>query len=356
VVVAAGVVWHQNREPKYRGKTLSEWVRLNGRSNLGFNTEENPQEALRHFGTNALPYLVRAIQYQRPAWKAKFWALLRRIPMPKAQRRKLSIAAIGDMMRANDAQTAFQALGPIAAPAVPQLYRIMFASSNEQVSATAMHCLAAIGPAGLPVLRQALTNFAATATFRENAVQAVSEMDTNALPLVPTLLAWLHQTNHEIAYVAIMVLGELQLRPELVVPALTNKLGETTLRRDAMEALGSFEKEADSAIPHLLQLLNDPEAETAAGAASALADIGERADIVVPALVRLMIENRAEEVRGAAAMAIAQFGEKARLALPALEAALHHQDGSVREAARTALQMIAPETIETNSAAAAPRE
>jgi hypothetical protein len=51
-------------EPEYRGRSLSTWVMLNSGN---YNPEA--REALTHFGTNALPYFVRWIQYEKPGWR-----------------------------------------------------------------------------------------------------------------------------------------------------------------------------------------------------------------------------------------------------------------------------------------------
>src|SRR4051812_12829515 len=62
VVVVAAVVllWPRGeREPEYQGKKLSEWI----------GDEGNPRQAdaVRHIGTNALPFLIGWIRYETPA-------------------------------------------------------------------------------------------------------------------------------------------------------------------------------------------------------------------------------------------------------------------------------------------------
>jgi HEAT repeat protein len=373
IVVAALLVWRREHEPEYKGKRLSEWVSLNARRTMTYaplppgtnvhaawrpspkagafvDTGDDPEEALRHLGTNALPWLIRAVQYQRPPWKARLWALAHFLPVSRSQQRSWSRAAISDMMRGNDAVSAFHTLGDTATPAIPELSRLMFASKDEQVSRRAMQSLAGIGAPAVPVLSRALTNFAgADESFRYNAVEALAEMEIQALPAVPMLIQWLQDTNKEVAAVAVMALGELALWPNIVVPALTNKLQDPVLRRDVIEALGSFEKEGVPAIPHLLGFLNDTNAETVAGAASALGDIGEEADTVTTALAKLLTEHPDETVRGTAAASLSQFGEKARAAVPILRAASEHPNKDVREAAAAVLEELTVQPHATNS-------
>lgn len=340
ICAAVIAVWHREREPRYKGRNLGEWVSLNARKGVGYSAGDDPEEALRHFGTNALPFLIRDLQYQRPRWKARVWAWLHHLPVSRNQQRSWSRAALNDMMRGNDAVSAFQTLGDTATPAIPELRKLMFATQDEQTSRRAMQSLAGIGTPAVQALTRALTNFAAPESFRDNAVEALAQMELQALPAVPVLVQWLQDTNKEVVAIAITALGELALWPDIVVPALTNKLSEEDVRRDVMEALGSFEKGGAPAIPHLLAFLGDSQTQTVAAAASALGDIGEQPDMVTPALAKLLTEHPDETVRAAAAASLSQFGERARPAVPILRAALENPNKDVRDSAMSVLEAI----------------
>ena len=121
------------------------------------------------------------------------------------------------------------------------------------------------------------------------------------MPLVPILVDWLRSTNRQVVSVGIMGLGEIGLWPQLSVPALTNKLNDPAVRRDVIEALGSFEKDAVAAVPHLIGFLQDTNSEIVAAAASALGDIGDKAETVVPALANTLVQHSNQLVRAAAA-------------------------------------------------------
>src|SRR5580765_975729 len=97
VAVFAG----REREPEYGGKRLSEWVRRIGTTSaggrvrrMGIDTAE--MEAIRHIGTNALPYLVRFMRYEQPQWKAKLYGNLNRaLPFDLVDKREaLAIGAV----------------------------------------------------------------------------------------------------------------------------------------------------------------------------------------------------------------------------------------------------------------------
>jgi HEAT repeat protein len=121
------------------------------------------------------------------------------------------------------------------------------------------------------------------------------------------------------------------------------------LRKDIIEALGSFETDGAPAVPHLLGFLTNSDVEIVAGAASALGDIGEEANLVAPALAKLLSENPHETVRAAAAASLSQFGDKARPAIPILRTALDHPNKDVREAAASVLQALSGSDAATNA-------
>jgi len=66
-------LWPSEREPEYKGITLTKYLdRAAGSPN------EELTEAIKHIGTNALPYLLRAVDYHPPRWKfALGWKILK---------------------------------------------------------------------------------------------------------------------------------------------------------------------------------------------------------------------------------------------------------------------------------------
>ncbi len=63
---------------------------------------------------------------------------------------------------------------------------------------------------------------------------------------------------------------------------------------------------------------------------------------VVPALIEALNDKRDDDVRWSAAIGLGYFGEEARDAIPALQAAQHDHDARVREGAGVALSRIDP--------------
>ena len=86
--VVVAVVWPREREPEYKGKRLSEWLTLwepnyvPGGGLGDKNRRVEAQMAVRHIGTNALPWLLRWVRYEQPAWKGKAYSFMEKMPPP----------------------------------------------------------------------------------------------------------------------------------------------------------------------------------------------------------------------------------------------------------------------------------
>jgi HEAT repeat protein len=76
----------------------------------------------------------------------------------------------------------------------------------------------------------------------------------------------------------------------------------------------------------------------------------EDAGKVIPALIESLQGKQSGDVRWSAAIGLGHFGERAKEAIPALEAAEHDRDARVREAARVALSRIDPNRFPASSA------
>ena len=80
LVGALAVVLLPSWEPSYEGKRLSEWVDSYSYSiDRGQYTPKQRDQAILGIGTNALPYLLKWIRYERPAWKMKLAMPVNRI-------------------------------------------------------------------------------------------------------------------------------------------------------------------------------------------------------------------------------------------------------------------------------------
>ena len=170
----------REREPVYGGRKLSEWLDY-------YSFPEPPQaEAVRHIGTNALPYLVKWLGYERPVWKSRLAARYKKLPhrmINRSVENWLSGAREERLMGA--AFLGFGILGPDAAPAVPELTRVM---QNTNSALPALHAemgLTLIRRAGFLRFEVALNS---QAGLRNPPIFSVEIVGTNRLEILASVV------------------------------------------------------------------------------------------------------------------------------------------------------------------------
>jgi len=149
VLAAVGLVVAliPSKEPSYGGKRLSEWL-----------TDPHPsmmdrRDAMRHIGTNAIPYLVEWIQYE-PSWlKMQGIGFLNWLMRPvhrSFEDRKWT--------RARGAVDAFVALGPRADTCLPELVLVLNETHASCVVERTTFAIERFGDKGLWLLEERMTN------------------------------------------------------------------------------------------------------------------------------------------------------------------------------------------------------
>jgi hypothetical protein len=270
----------RRNEPSFQGRTLSEWLSdiENARDDRAAEPANN---AVRQIGTNAIPYLLGMMRAEDSKLKETFNTLV-----TKAHIYRLRISDAGE--KHLRALLGFEALGPQAGSAIPELTVLV---NDPKIARFATLGLVNISPDGVE---------AATPGLRS----------TN--PLV----------RREIAG----VLGTLG-----IVRFTTNA---TPARMAVLRAQAEF------AVPPLIGALNDSDELTRARAGTSLGLLGQKPEIVVPALIRNLAETNGWRIPASAAKGLSRFGSNAVAALPALKAIAGHQDSRVRETVATAIQSI----------------
>src|SRR2546423_7407990 len=115
------VIWPPNGEPRYGGKKLSEWLKAS--ENRA--SEKEAAVAVRHMGTNALPYLIEWVRESegKMRFRARVYFYLRSQRwLPQSLRYRF----IGN--QDDKRKLAFEALrilGSEAAPAIPGFVRML---------------------------------------------------------------------------------------------------------------------------------------------------------------------------------------------------------------------------------------
>jgi len=132
----------QASEPKYQSRTLTSYLEGPWKQIDGPQTE-NPhfapdEKAIRVIGTNGIPTLLRLIEAQDPAWRQKWYALLKRQSVVHFEIRDATRKRELGCLR-------FHILGNIAKPAVPKLVQLLNHPAFE-VRAAATNCLREIKP------------------------------------------------------------------------------------------------------------------------------------------------------------------------------------------------------------------
>jgi HEAT repeat protein len=235
-------------------------------------------------------------------------ALIRLLGSDDSEVRKAAIEALGG-------------IGPAAASAVPALVAAMERTSDPMDFVYGEWTLGRIGPgahAAAPFLFSAITNGPAHAVrfWAEADLVRMKEIPietfvgrlqetsdptnwmframtmrvwfrTNAEPAIPYLLPGLTHTNRGIQLGAILALGNIHLRPDLCVPAITSyvRSSESTniwgssspLRTSGLDALARFKSAAKPAVPALLECLQDANEDTRRAATNALVEIDPEA-------------------------------------------------------------------------------
>ncbi len=373
LVLAALLVFSNYREPTYLNIPLSAWVddygqgqgrfrrsgrstqlvpavtpwiedyaKLRGRVVLNFPT---PAEAIDHIGPAALPYLIRWIQYQPPRWFE--WCNRHGVPLKKFKFIQASIDRHN--LRVEGALCALRQLGPRAAPALPQLTRIV-AGTRTNISDRAVMVLMNMGPPAAPALATALTN--QHIRFRATIAVQLGYLGTNAYPALPHLMNCLYDSDATISNAASTALGHL--RGNFFVPAVLPYLHapDATLRAHAVRVLDQFGMDSPRVIPALGTALHDSDAGVRVAAAEALGHWTMNYSETVP-LLSTSLDDPNPAVRAAAARSLGKLGDGSMPAMPALLKALKDPSLSVRSNATYALRSIDPALLkdkESNSA------
>lgn len=282
VLVMAGLgvlglcwVWCiRHREPVYQGKSLSGWLRVYRRPIGAMAPGVSPEaaEAIRHIGTNALPFLVSWLQERQelPAWKQKVFSVVYRWKLGAPGREILLEWVAGRQLRAGRAFWGFVILGEAARSAVPDLERVAH-GADRLSAAAAITALGYVGPEGLRPLLSMITNSAFP--LRKEAMGSLSQMrylGANAHPAIVLLIQSLG--DPDLAPAAADGLGRLRLESEISVPALAQCMNSTNpqLRMWGALSLGRFGGSARAAVPGLVKTLDDPEADVRREATNAL--------------------------------------------------------------------------------------
>jgi HEAT repeat protein len=149
------------------------------------------------------------------------------------------------------ARKALEALGPDAAPAIPQLAQMLKEGRNCNAAAWA---LVKIGTNALPALINALSN--GNSVTRLDTAGAIGWLREAGEPAVPALVECMRDEDSAVRANAISSLQAISKWPDIALPALIAALAdpEARVHDNADTALREYAKvESDTTIPMLIR-------------------------------------------------------------------------------------------------------
>jgi HEAT repeat protein len=194
-------------------------------------------------GPNAVPHLIKILDARESRFKNWFKEMAGRQSFIRFRFEPLGPRQV-------QAAMACQELGPIAAPAIPSLARLL---DDPQLGHLAVAALAEIGPQTFPLLTNALVSRWPSIRFAAVGHLRLSRPRERALP---PLLAALRSDESNMRTLAAESLGALGLHSREVISALTGLLDDpdTAVRVNAARSLGWSGGAAAGSVPKLLEL------------------------------------------------------------------------------------------------------
>jgi HEAT repeat protein len=199
--------------------------------------------------------------------------------------------------------------------------------------------------------------------IRLAAAEALGRFGGDAVKAVPSLLPLLLDENGKTCGAALEALDRIDGKwpqseaAKKLLPDLVKRLDHANadLRREAVRALGRFDKEAAPAVPKLVKLLDDPDPNIRRDATSSLVRIDDKwAQALDPAravpLMSDVLTDRSPAVRKKAAQTLGGFGKNGAGAVGGLVLLLADADEDVVKAAAEALGRIDANWLQTESA------
>lgn len=207
VVMAIGCGPATHSEPRYNGRTLSEWlVEYKAAEKTGGTRETNATTAICAIGSNATPFLVKWINVSYTAPERIMDLIGFGFGRPYTPPR---------LARANRAMRAFQILGTNAAPAIPGLMNIVMQYKQlNEAAINARYALVYIGPPGVAALSMLATNRSTPLRFDTVLILGTSCRTGGSDEAKPALINCLSDPDPDVRYAAGCGLAEIARQDE----------------------------------------------------------------------------------------------------------------------------------------------
>lgn len=248
LLVIAGImsvlVWRadSSREPKYQGMPLSFWLAELQSGDAA--RRQQAKLAIHEMGPNAVPALIERLRYHVPSWRRQLERLC-------ARQKFFHLSVIDENAYADLARDGFWAANTNAIVGLPELTRML---NDPKDCGRAGRVLPYLGVAAIPALTNAFAS--PDPHIRAAAVQWLGVNQAKFNTLWSAVLPLLKDGSVEVRCSAVQAIGHLEVHPEIVVPAMTNLLGETNehVLSATCWGLTSFRTNGAIAVPLLLPL------------------------------------------------------------------------------------------------------
>jgi hypothetical protein len=273
-LVVRFLLFGRGSEPTYNGQYLSDWAGQ-------FERNANPQEreeaitAIHAMCSDKLAMLVTWLDYDPAPRETKLKAALGWLPSDLREKLENGLLADPDERRAEAAETALPVFGPNIVPLVPQLMNLAN-STNEVIAQRALHVAAQLGTNGLAILLPIAADTNNPHQFAALLYLAfLPQRPADPGPILRILAASTQSPNSIIVRVAAAGLGWWRADPDTSPPALLPLLShpDNRTRASAIAAVGRFGTASRSAIPLLVNCLQDPFPAARIDATNALHEI-----------------------------------------------------------------------------------
>lgn len=304
------ILFWRNREPTYKGRTVSDWFNQYCRSsytggNWDEDVREEAAEAFRQMGTNSVCFLVEQCLSTRrdSAFRTNFYRIANGI-LPW----RMTFVSVEE--KRNEAGEAIRRIKPSAKSLLPLLTKRL----NET------------------------NNF-----FHLEAIFLLRSVGDDAEEAVPYLVKALGQTNHWERVLAAQSLEYLDSHAGSALSALIEALKDPSCPSQAIRAIGNLGSEAKDAIPELRRWLMISNRWARLYSAVALCLIDSQQHEAVDLLTDGIQSKTNARFRKDVLWAVKETKAKGVVFVPALLEAAQDSDQEVWTAATTALQSIQPE-------------
>jgi len=261
----AFVCLRREREPEYEGRKLSYWSGYYSWHAGGAVGDSIARDIRLHFGTNALPWLIKWTLYEEPRWQSTLRPVL-------PDRLAVSLGFDSAFARRNQGVMGFWALGEMASPAISPLAAAANDPTRPRSSRiSAMQALLYIGREAVPAVLSLVSSHQQDASFVAEAILNLRNFPQAGAELRQCL----QSTNAMIASAAARSLGLLRLQPDLSIPMLSSRLDDPnwSVRSRSCSALAEFGPDAKAALPKLAPWLTNSDVQVRAAATNAFAKI-----------------------------------------------------------------------------------